>query len=140
MLGMNRVLPGLDGLARVQTPRAVETKTPALLVTGPCGADERMAGLEAAGDAYPERPLALLDLDARWNARARCPPLAEPRTTLPVAARAGRFSRRRPARGDRGAKPARHLENLRGVLAARDPHRRNARQPLSFQDRPGRGP
>jgi len=85
LLLVDRMLPGLDGLALVRTLRAAGIKTPALFLTALGGIDDRVAGLDAGGDDYLVKPFAFAELAARVNALARRPPLAEVQTTLRVA-------------------------------------------------------
>src|ERR1700758_813012 len=49
---IDRMLPGLDGLAVVKTIRGAGVKTPILFLTAVEGIDDRVDGLEAGGDAY----------------------------------------------------------------------------------------
>ena len=53
---LDRMLPGVDGLAILRTIRASGVKTPVLLLTALGGVDERVAGLEAGGDDYLVKP------------------------------------------------------------------------------------
>jgi two-component system OmpR family response regulator len=82
---LDRMLPGLDGLAILRTIRAAKVKTPVLLLTAVGGIDDRVEGLEAGGDDYLVKPFAFAELLARVNALARRPPTQEMRTELSVA-------------------------------------------------------
>ncbi|MBL8659104.1 MAG: winged helix-turn-helix domain-containing protein [Rhodospirillales bacterium] len=82
---VDRMLPGLDGLAIVKTIRAAGIKTPVLFLTTLGGIDDRVEGLEAGGDDYLVKPFAFAELLARINALARRPPLTTVETTLRVA-------------------------------------------------------
>lgn len=82
---VDRMLPGLDGLAIVKTIRGADIKTPVLFLTTLGGIDDRVAGLEAGGDDYLVKPFAVAELLARVNALARRPPIANAETTLRVA-------------------------------------------------------
>ncbi len=80
VLVVDRMLPGLDGLALVRALRAAGVRTPALFLTARGGVGDRVEGLEAGGDDYLAKPFAFAELLARLNALARRPPLqaAEP--------------------------------------------------------------
>ena len=73
---IDRMLPGLDGLAIVKTIRAAGTKAPVLLLTTLGGVNDRVEGLEAGADDYLTKPFAFAELLARVNALARRPPMA----------------------------------------------------------------
>jgi len=79
---VDRMLPGLDGLAIVKTIRGAGIKTPVLFLTTLGGIDDRVEGLEAGGDDYLVKPFAFAELMARVNALARRPPPAEVQTVL----------------------------------------------------------
>ena len=82
---IDRMLPGLDGVAIVKTIRAAGIKTPVVLLTALGGVDHRVEGLESGADDYLAKPFAFAELLARVNALARRPPLAEEATVLRVA-------------------------------------------------------
>ncbi|HXQ10511.1 MAG TPA: response regulator transcription factor [Caulobacteraceae bacterium] len=82
---LDRMLPGVDGLAILRTIRASGVKTPVLLLTALGGIDDRVEGLEAGGDDYLVKPFAMAELLARVNALARRPPPQDVQTTLEVA-------------------------------------------------------
>lgn len=82
---VDRMLPGLDGLAIVKTIRGAGVKTPVLFLTTMAGVDDRVAGLEAGGDDYLVKPFAFSELLARLHALARRPPLTAEETVLKVA-------------------------------------------------------
>ena len=81
---VDRMLPGLDGLALVKTLRSAGSKVPILLLTALGGIDDRVEGLEAGADDYLGKPFAFSELMARLNALARRPPIAAEATTLQV--------------------------------------------------------
>jgi two-component system OmpR family response regulator len=81
---VDRMIPGLDGLALVKTIRGAGQKTPVLFLTALGGIDDRVAGLDAGGDDYLVKPFAFAELLARINALARRPPIASTETTLRV--------------------------------------------------------
>jgi two-component system OmpR family response regulator len=98
---IDRMLPGLDGLAIVQKIRERGVKTPVLFLTARGGLDDRVEGLDAGGDDYLTKPFAYSELLARLNALARRPPLAEPETILRVADLEMDLVARRVKRGDK---------------------------------------
>jgi two-component system OmpR family response regulator len=71
---IDRMLPGLDGLAIVKKIRERGVKTPVLFLTARAGLDDRVEGLDAGGDDYLTKPFAYSELLARLNALARRPP------------------------------------------------------------------
>ena len=81
---IDRMLPGLDGLAIVKTVRAAGVKAPVLLLTTLGGVNDRVEGLEAGADDYLTKPFAFAELLARVNALARRPPMADEGTVLRV--------------------------------------------------------
>lgn len=84
VLVIDRMLPGLDGLAIVKTIRAAGARSPVLLLTTLGGVNDRVEGLEAGADDYLTKPFAFAELLARVNALARRPPMAEEATVLRV--------------------------------------------------------
>jgi two-component system OmpR family response regulator len=82
---IDRMLPGLEGLALVKTLRAAGRKLPILFLTALGGVDDRVDGLEAGGDDYLIKPFAFSELLARLNALARRPHLKGEETRLKVA-------------------------------------------------------
>jgi two-component system OmpR family response regulator len=85
VLIVDRMLPGLDGVALVQALRGTGVKAPVLFLTALGGVGDRVRGLEAGGDDYLIKPFAFAELLARVNALARRPPLADAPTVLRVA-------------------------------------------------------
>jgi len=71
VLIVDRMLPGLDGLAIVRTLRASRIETPVLFLTTMSGIDDRVAGLNAGGDDYLVKPFAFDELAARVRALGR---------------------------------------------------------------------
>jgi two-component system OmpR family response regulator len=98
---VDRLLPGLDGLALVKTIRAAGIKTPVLFLTAVDGVSDRVEGLEAGGDDYLIKPFAFAELAARLNALARRPALTQPGTLLRVGDLELDPARRSCRRGDR---------------------------------------
>lgn len=82
---LDRMLPGMDGLAIVKTMRDAKVQTPVIYLTTLCGVHHRVEGLEAGGDDYLVKPFAFTELLARVRALARRPAMhsLEP-TTLVV--------------------------------------------------------
>jgi len=68
---VDRMLPGVDGLALIRTLRASEIRTPALILSALGEVDDRVAGLKAGGDDYLVKPFAFAELSARLEALLR---------------------------------------------------------------------
>lgn len=68
---IDRMLPGLDGLALLHTLRGAGIQTPALFLTALGRLDDRLEGLRAGGDDYMVKPYAITELVARLAALAR---------------------------------------------------------------------
>jgi two-component system OmpR family response regulator len=68
---IDRMLPGLDGLAIVSTLRANDDRTPVLILSALDAVDDRVRGLRAGGDDYLPKPYAFSELLARLDALAR---------------------------------------------------------------------
>jgi len=83
--GVDRMLPGLDGLALVRALRETGVKAPVLFLTALGGVGDRVRGLEAGGDDYLVKPFAFAELMARLQALARRPPLSDAPTRLRIA-------------------------------------------------------
>lgn len=71
LLIIDRMLPGLDGLAVVRTLRGAGVSTPVLFLTALGGIDDRVEGLRAGGDDYLVKPFAAAELAARVVSVAR---------------------------------------------------------------------
>lgn len=84
VLIVDRMLPGLDGLALVRALRAAGTMTPVLFLTAMSGVDDRVEGLDAGGDDYLVKPFAFSELLARTNALGRRPHVQAEVTKLRV--------------------------------------------------------
>ena len=74
LLIVDRMVPGVDGLAVVKTLRGAGNQTPILFLTTMGGINDRVAGLNAGGDDYLTKPFAFSELVARVNALGRRPP------------------------------------------------------------------
>ncbi len=68
---LDRMLPGLDGIAIVQALREQDSVLPIILLTALGRVDDRVLGLEAGADDYLTKPFAMSELAARINAVAR---------------------------------------------------------------------
>jgi two-component system, OmpR family, response regulator len=68
---IDRMLPGLDGIAVIRRLREAGTVTPALIVSALGEVDDRVRGLRAGGDDYLVKPFAFVELLARVEALAR---------------------------------------------------------------------
>jgi len=68
---MDRMLPGLDGLAVLQALRAAKITTPVLILSALGQVDDRVKGLRAGGDDYLSKPFAFSELLARIEALLR---------------------------------------------------------------------
>jgi two-component system OmpR family response regulator len=82
LLIVDRMLPGVDGLAIVQAVRAGGIRTPVLFLSTLGGLDDRVTGLDAGGDDYLVKPFAFSELAARVNALGRRPAMAAMETML----------------------------------------------------------
>ena len=100
VLIVDRMLPGLDGLAIVKTIRRAGVKTPILFLTAVDGIGDRVEVLEAGGDDYLVKPFAFAELAARVNALGCRPALAEAGTALCVGDLQMDLLRRVVRRGD----------------------------------------
>jgi two-component system, OmpR family, response regulator len=100
VLIVDRMLPGLDGLAIVKTIRGAGVKTPILFLTAIDGIGDRVEGLEAGADDYLVKPFAFAELAARLNALGRRPALTEAATALRVGDLQMDLLRRIVRRGD----------------------------------------
>lgn len=85
LLIVDRMLPGLDGLALVKTLRGAGNRTPVLFLTALGGIDDRVMGLNAGGDDYLVKPFAFAELVARVGALGRRPPASPVEARLQVA-------------------------------------------------------
>ena len=68
---MDRMIPGLDGLAVVKALRAAGSATPILILSAMGHLDERVKGLRAGGDDYLAKPYSFAELLARVEVLAR---------------------------------------------------------------------
>jgi two-component system, OmpR family, response regulator len=71
VMTIDRMLPGIDGLAVVRCMREAGIVTPALIISALGEVDDRVRGLRAGGDDYLVKPFAFAELLARVEALAR---------------------------------------------------------------------
>ncbi len=83
---LDRMLPGIDGLAVLAALRAAGIATPVLLLSALGTPDDRLTGLEAGADDYLAKPFLFGELLARLKLLLRRgQPVAGPVTTLAFA-------------------------------------------------------
>lgn len=100
VLIVDRMLPGIDGLAVIETLRKDQVGTPVLVLSALSAVDDRVRGLRSGGDDYLTKPFAVIELIARIEALLRRP--ADSReTTLRVGALELDLIERTAWRGDR---------------------------------------
>lgn len=78
---LDRMLPGIDGVAVLRRWREAGVTTPVLMLTALGGIADRVTGLEAGADDYLVKPFAMAELVARISALMRRPPIAETQST-----------------------------------------------------------
>jgi two-component system, OmpR family, response regulator len=71
VMTIDRMLPGIDGIAIIRRLREEGVTTPALIVSALGEVDDRVRGLRAGGDDYLVKPFAFAELLARVEALAR---------------------------------------------------------------------
>jgi two-component system OmpR family response regulator len=71
VMTVDRMLPGVDGLAVIRRLRKEGIVTPALILSALGEIDDRVRGLRAGGDDYLVKPFAFAELLARVEALAR---------------------------------------------------------------------
>jgi two-component system, OmpR family, response regulator len=71
VMTIDRMLPGIDGLAIIRRLREAEIGTPALIISALGDVDDRVRGLRGGGDDYMVKPFAFAELLARVEALAR---------------------------------------------------------------------
>lgn len=81
---LDRMLPGLDGLAVARTLRSSGRAVPILFLTALGGINDRVQGLEVGGDDYVVKPFAFSELLARVNALGRRSPMRSEHEKLTV--------------------------------------------------------
>ena len=71
VMTIDRMLPGLDGIAIIRRLREDGVTTPALIISALGEVDDRVRGLRAGGDDYLVKPFAFAELLARVEALCR---------------------------------------------------------------------
>jgi len=71
VMTIDRMLPGIDGIAVIRRLREEGIVTPALIISALGEVDDRVRGLRAGGDDYLVKPFAFAELLARVEALAR---------------------------------------------------------------------
>ncbi|MCE8508948.1 response regulator transcription factor [Ruegeria pomeroyi] len=79
---LDRMLPGLDGLALIKSVRAAGLNTPVIMLTAMSAVDERVKGLRAGADDYLVKPFSFQELLARVEALLRRPQDTQEATVL----------------------------------------------------------
>lgn len=79
---LDRMLPGMDGLAVLRTVRSLNISTPIILVTALGEISDRVNGLDCGADDYIVKPFAFEELMARIRCIFRRPPKWENSRTL----------------------------------------------------------
>ena len=74
---LDRMLPGIDGLAIVAALRSSGVATPVVMLSALASLDERVRGLRAGADDYIAKPFALSELLARIEAVQRRTPILD---------------------------------------------------------------
>jgi len=97
---VDRLLPGMNGLAVIESLRKDQVRTPVLVLSALGAVDDRIRGLRMGGDDYLTKPFAIVELVARVEALLRRP--AESRdTTLRAGPLELDLIERTAKRGDR---------------------------------------
>jgi two-component system OmpR family response regulator len=73
VLIVDRLLPGLDGVALIERLRDQNVRLPVLVLSALSAVDDRVRGLKAGGDDYLTKPFAFPELAARLEALLRRP-------------------------------------------------------------------
>jgi DNA-binding response OmpR family regulator len=68
---LDRMLPGLDGLALLKVLREAGVETPVLMISALSDVDERVRGLRAGGDDYLTKPFVADEMSARLEVLLR---------------------------------------------------------------------
>lgn len=71
VMTIDRMVPGIDGIAIIRRLREGGITTPALIISALGEVDDRVRGLRAGGDDYLVKPFAFAELLARVEALAR---------------------------------------------------------------------
>ncbi|GKX33056.1 MAG: DNA-binding response regulator [Rhizobiaceae bacterium MnEN-MB40S] len=81
---LDRMLPGMDGLAVLRALRASGSQLPVIFLTALGNVEDRVDGLNAGSDDYLVKPFHFSELMARINAIIRRPSGGSEQTTLQV--------------------------------------------------------
>ncbi len=81
VLVIDRMLPGMDGLAIIRSLRSAGNRTPVLILSALGEVDARVEGLRSGGDDYLAKPFAFSELLARLEALVRRTAAATEHTT-----------------------------------------------------------
>jgi two-component system, OmpR family, response regulator len=84
VMAIDRMLPGVDGLAIIRQLRDAGIDTPALIISALGEVDDRVRGLRGGGDDYLVKPFAFAELLARVEALARRSAMVVKETVLRV--------------------------------------------------------
>jgi len=84
VMTIDRMLPGIDGLALIRHLRDAGIVTPALIISALGEVDDRVRGLRSGGDDYLVKPFAFAELLARIEALARRSAIVVKETVLRV--------------------------------------------------------
>ena len=79
---LDRMLPGMDGIALLKIIRENNVRTPVILATAVDSVEERIAGLDSGADDYLVKPYDMGELLARIRALCRRPDTLEVSGTL----------------------------------------------------------
>lgn len=101
VMTIDRMLPGMDGIAVIRRLRDNGITTPALIVSALGEVDDRVRGLRAGGDDYLVKPFAFTELVARVDALARRSATVVRETVLRVGDLSLDLVSRRASRGGR---------------------------------------
>jgi two-component system OmpR family response regulator len=71
IITLDRMLPGLDGLAVLKVMRETGVETPVLMISALGDVDERIRGLRAGGDDYLTKPFSTDEMAARLEVLLR---------------------------------------------------------------------
>ena len=78
---LDRMLPGMDGLAVLRALRAAGIQTPVIILSALGSTDERVRGLKTGADDYLTKPFAFSELLARIEALQRRAPASTEKVT-----------------------------------------------------------
>jgi len=81
---LDRMMPGMDGLAVVKAMRAAGREVPVIFLTAMSDVEDKVDGLKAGGDDYMVKPFHISELLARIEALARRPLATQEKTVLQV--------------------------------------------------------